>query len=86
MAIMKLAPIGTFGAMAFTIGAYGIGSLGPLLKLLEPFILPVCCLLCWLSGRLANMPELIFYTISPILRKNCWLFLGRPHRKVFCRE
>ena len=26
--IMKLAPIGAFGAMAFTIGKYGIGSLG----------------------------------------------------------
>jgi aerobic C4-dicarboxylate transport protein len=35
--IMKLAPIGTFGAMAFTIGKYGIGSLGSLLKLLGSF-------------------------------------------------
>ena len=25
--IMKLAPIGAFGAMAFTIGKYGVGSL-----------------------------------------------------------
>ncbi|MGV8502128.1 cation:dicarboxylate symporter family transporter, partial [Pseudomonas aeruginosa] len=25
--IMKVAPIGAFGAMAFTIGAYGVGSL-----------------------------------------------------------
>ena len=32
--IMKLAPIGTFGAMAFTIGKYGLASLGPLGKLL----------------------------------------------------
>lgn len=35
--IMKLAPIGTFGAMAFTIGKYGIESLGPLMKLLGTF-------------------------------------------------
>lgn len=35
--IMKLAPIGTFGAMAFTIGKYGIASLGPLMKLLGTF-------------------------------------------------
>ena len=35
--IMKLAPIGTFGAMAFTIGKYGIGSLESLLKLLGTF-------------------------------------------------
>ena len=35
--IMKLAPIGTFGAMAFTIGKYGIDSLLPLGKLLAVF-------------------------------------------------
>ena len=35
--IMKFAPIGTFGAMAFTIGKYGIESLGPLMKLLGTF-------------------------------------------------
>ena len=32
--IMRAAPIGAFGAMAFTIGKYGVGSLGPLLKLI----------------------------------------------------
>ncbi|GBG57458.1 C4-dicarboxylate transport protein [Sporomusaceae bacterium FL31] len=37
--IMKMAPIGTFGAMAFTIGKYGIASLGPLGKLLLVFYL-----------------------------------------------
>lgn len=35
--IMKLAPIGTFGAMAFTIGKYGVASLIPLGKLLACF-------------------------------------------------
>ncbi len=28
--IMKLAPLGAFGAMAFTIGKYGVGGLGNL--------------------------------------------------------
>ena len=32
--IMKLAPIGAFGAMAFTIGKYGISTLLPLGKLM----------------------------------------------------
>lgn len=41
--IMKLAPIGTFGAMAFTIGKYGIASLVPLGKLLACFY--VTCIL-----------------------------------------
>lgn len=41
--IMKLAPIGAFGAMAFTIGNYGLDSLVPLAKLMGSFYLT--CLL-----------------------------------------
>src|SRR5208337_681199 len=32
--LMKFAPIGAFGAMAFTVGKYGVASLGPLGKLI----------------------------------------------------
>ena len=35
--VMKFAPIGAFGAMAFTIGQYGISSLGPLVKFIGTF-------------------------------------------------
>jgi aerobic C4-dicarboxylate transport protein len=35
--LMKFAPIGAFGAMAYTVGAYGISSLGPLAKLIVVF-------------------------------------------------
>src|SRR5579862_7257237 len=35
--IMKFAPIGAFGAMAFTVGKYGIASLGPLARLIAIF-------------------------------------------------
>lgn len=41
--IMKIAPIGAFGAMAFTVGKYGIESLVPLAKLMICFY--VTCLL-----------------------------------------
>lgn len=41
--IMKLAPIGAFGAMSFTIGKYGLGSLVQLGKLMGSFYLT--CLL-----------------------------------------
>ena len=37
--VMRLAPIGAFGAMAFTVGRYGIAALGPLLKLIATFYL-----------------------------------------------
>ena len=35
--LMRFAPIGAFGAMAFTVGKYGIASLGPLAKLIVVF-------------------------------------------------
>jgi len=35
--LMRLAPIGAFGAMAFTVGRYGLGSLGPLATLVVTF-------------------------------------------------
>ena len=55
--VMRFAPIGAFGAMAFTIGAYGIASLGPLAKLILTFwitcilfVLIVMGAVAWLSG------------------------------------
>jgi len=54
--VMKLAPLGAFGAMAFTVGKFGLSSLGPLLKLIVIFyltsilfvvlVLGVICRLC----------------------------------------
>jgi aerobic C4-dicarboxylate transport protein len=55
--VMKLAPIGAFGAMAFTVGKYGIASLGPLAKLIVIFyatciffVLAVFGAIAWVSG------------------------------------
>src|SRR5438270_1725404 len=55
--VMKAAPIGAFGAMAFTIGQYGLKSLGPLAKLVSAvwltsilFVLVVLGAICWASG------------------------------------
>jgi aerobic C4-dicarboxylate transport protein len=55
--LMLLAPIGAFGAMAFTVGRYGIASLGPLAKLIVVFyatctlfVLVVFGLIAWVSG------------------------------------
>jgi len=55
--VMKLAPIGAFGAMAFTVGKYGIASLGPLAKLIIIFyatciffVLAVFGAIAWVSG------------------------------------
>src|SRR6266850_4878619 len=55
--LMRLAPIGAFGAMAFTIGRYGLSSLGPLAKLIVTFwatcivfVLVVMGAIAWMAG------------------------------------
>ena len=55
--VVKVAPIGAFGAMAFTIGSYGLGSLNRLLALMAGFYLTaglfvvvVLGLIAWRSG------------------------------------
>jgi len=55
--LMKFAPIGAFGAMAFTIGKYGLTSLGPLAKLIGTFwltsllfVVIVLGAITWASG------------------------------------
>ncbi|MCE5286733.1 MAG: dicarboxylate/amino acid:cation symporter [Pelosinus sp.] len=52
--IMKLAPIGTFGAMAFTIGKYGIESLVPLMKLLGTFYFTCLLFIFLIIGTVAK--------------------------------
>jgi aerobic C4-dicarboxylate transport protein len=51
--VMRLAPIGAFGAMAFTIGRYGIASLGPLAKLIIIFYLTCILFIVVVLGSIA---------------------------------
>jgi aerobic C4-dicarboxylate transport protein len=55
--VMKFAPIGAFGAMAFTVGKFGLASLGPLVKLIVVFwvtsilfVVMVLGVICRLAG------------------------------------
>jgi aerobic C4-dicarboxylate transport protein len=64
--LMCLAPLGAFGAMAFTVGRYGIASLGPLLKLVATFYLTsaifvvgILGVISWLAGF--NVLKLLRY-------------------------
>lgn len=51
--IMKLAPIGAFGAMAFTIGKYGVGSLYSLGQLMGTFYLTCLAFIFIILGSIA---------------------------------
>jgi aerobic C4-dicarboxylate transport protein len=70
--LMRLAPIGAFGAMAFTIGKYGIASLGPLAKLIATFyltsivfIVVILGAIAWLAGF--NIIKFLLYIKEEIL-------------------
>jgi len=53
--LMRLAPIGAFGAMAFTIGKYGIAALGPLTKLIATFYLTSILFVLIILGIIARL-------------------------------
>jgi aerobic C4-dicarboxylate transport protein len=53
--IMKAAPIGAFGAMAFTIGKYGIASLKPLAALMGSFYLTCALFIFIVLGTVAKL-------------------------------
>lgn len=70
--IVKLAPIGAFGAMAFTIGSYGIGSLNKLLALMAGFYLTagffvfvVLGFIAWAAGF--SIVRFLFYIKDELL-------------------
>ena len=52
--LMRLAPIGAFGAMAFTVGKYGVASLGPLAKLIGTFYLTSALFVLVILGIVAQ--------------------------------
>lgn len=52
--IMKVAPIGAFGAMAFTIGKFGLASLLPLMRLMGSFYLTCFLFIVVVLGAIAR--------------------------------
>jgi aerobic C4-dicarboxylate transport protein len=53
--VMRLAPIGAFGAMAFTVGKYGIAALGPLAKLIFTFYVTSLLFVLLILGTIARI-------------------------------
>ncbi|MBZ5681762.1 MAG: dicarboxylate/amino acid:cation symporter [Acidobacteriia bacterium] len=52
--VMRFAPIGAFGAMAFTVGKYGLASLGPLVKLIGTFYVTSILFVLVVLGAIAR--------------------------------
>jgi aerobic C4-dicarboxylate transport protein len=52
--MMRFAPIGAFGAMAFTVGKFGVASLGPLARLIATFYLTSILFVLLVLGAIAR--------------------------------
>lgn len=70
--LMKFAPLGAFGAMAFTVGKYGVTSLGPLIRLIATFyvtclifVLVILGAIAWAAGF--SIGKLLVYLKEEIL-------------------
>jgi len=74
--IMKFAPIGAFGAMAFTIGAYGIGSLVLLAKLMGTFYLTCLFFIFGVLGIIARVHGFSIWRFVSYVREEILIVLG----------
>lgn len=74
--IMRLAPIGAGGAMAFTIGKYGLDSLGPLARLMGSFYLACVLFVVLVLGAIARLGGFSIFRFLRYIRDELLLVLG----------
>jgi aerobic C4-dicarboxylate transport protein len=74
--IMKLAPIGAFGAMAFTIGKYGVGSLFSLGKLMATFYTTCLFFVFIVLGLIARFHGFSIWKFIKYIKEELLIVLG----------
>lgn len=74
--LMKLAPVGAFGAIAFTIGEFGIGSLASLAALVGTFYLTSLLFVIVILGLVAWLAGFSIFALIKYLREELLLVLG----------
>jgi aerobic C4-dicarboxylate transport protein len=74
--VMKLAPVGAFGAMAFTIGKYGLASLIPLAKLMGSFYLTCALFVFVVLGFIAKMTGFSIVKFISYIKEELLIVLG----------
>ncbi|BBT15640.1 dicarboxylate/amino acid:cation symporter [Metapseudomonas otitidis] len=74
--IMKVAPIGAFGAMAFTIGAYGVGSLVQLGQLMACFYITCLLFVLIVLGSIARAHGFSILKFIKYIREELLIVLG----------
>lgn len=74
--IMRLAPVGAFGAMAFTIGKYGIGSLVQLGQLIACFYMTCLLFIFLVLGSIARANGFSILRFISYIREELLIVLG----------
>jgi aerobic C4-dicarboxylate transport protein len=74
--IVRVAPIGAFGAMAFTIGAYGIGSLWNLVALIGTFYLTSVLFVLVVLGAIARFSGFSILRFIAYIKDELLIVLG----------
>lgn len=74
--LMKLAPIGAFGAFAFTIGKYGIDSIANLAVLILTFYLTSALFIAVVLGAIAKLSGFSLWRLLVYLKDEIWLVIG----------
>jgi aerobic C4-dicarboxylate transport protein len=74
--IMKVAPLGAFGAMAFTIGKYGVGSLLQLGKLMGSFYATCLIFIFVVLGIVARLHGFSIWKFVKYIKEELLIVLG----------
>lgn len=74
--VVRLAPIGAFGAMAFTVGSYGLESLASLASLMAGFYLTATCFVAFVLGGIARLCGFSIFRMLIYLKEELLLVLG----------
>jgi len=74
--ITRLAPLGAFGAMAFTVGKYGLGSLLPLLKLVGTFYVTSLLFVLVILGLVARVTGFSILRFLVYIKEELLIVLG----------
>ncbi len=74
--VMRIAPLGAFGAMAFTIGKYGVGTLGSLAKLMGAFYATALLFVFVVLGLVMRVMGLSIVKFVTYLREELVIVLG----------
>ncbi|GLU35034.1 dicarboxylate/amino acid:cation symporter [Trinickia caryophylli] len=74
--IMKVAAIGAFGSIAFTIGTYGIGAVLPLLKLIGSFYLTLVVFVFLVLGAISRALGFSIVRFMSYIREEILIVLG----------